>query len=61
MDEGAWLASQFANSPILQTTFSLVKVCLALRLTAVMLYGMMFVQSLHILVSVLLNNVCFFC
>jgi hypothetical protein len=60
MDEGTRLAGQFADSAILQTTLSLVKVCLALRLTVVTLYGMMFVPSLHVLVSVLLNNVCFF-
>jgi hypothetical protein len=60
MKAHGWQVS-FAISPaILQTTLSLVKVCLALRVTAVILYGMTFVQSLHILVSVLLNNVSFF-
>jgi hypothetical protein len=43
---------------ILQTAVSSVKVCLAVRLTAVMLYGMTFVQSLHILVFVLVNSGC---
>jgi len=57
MKAHGWQVS-FANSPAsLQTTLSLVKVCLALRVTAVMFYGMTFVQSLHILVSVLMNSV----
>jgi len=60
MKARGWQVS-FANSPAsLQTTLSLVKVCLALRVTAVMLYGMTFIQSLHILVSVLLKSVLFF-
>ena len=51
MKAHGWQVS-FANSPaISQTTLSSVKVCLSLRLTAVMLYGMTFVQSLHMLVS----------
>lgn len=51
MKAHGWQVS-FTDSPaILQTTLSLVKVCLALRVTAVILYGMTFVQSLHILVS----------
>ena len=53
------LQVSFTHSPaILQTTLNLVKACLSLRLTAVMLDGMTFIQSLHILVSVLLNSVC---
>jgi len=60
MKAHGWQVS-FANSPAnLQTTLGLVKVCLALKVIVVMLYGMTFVQSLHILVSVLLNSIFFF-
>jgi hypothetical protein len=52
--------SQLPPTPdILQTAVSSVKVCLAVRLTAVILYGMTVVQSLHILVSVFLNRLYF--
>lgn len=60
MKAHGWQVS-FTDSPaILQSTLISVKVCLSLRLSAVMLYGMTSVQSLHILVPILLNSVMYF-